>query len=93
MDVEHSLNSLSPSAISALREGNKIEAIKLVRQEKGIGLKEAKNLVDACLRTDPDVQAKLAAVQTGAARNALWWLVAFVAVVAGLYVVIARPWG
>lgn len=61
-------------------------------KKKGVGLKEAKDQVDAYLRTDPDVHANLAAIQTGAARDAPGWLVAVVAVVASLYVVIARPW-
>lgn len=30
------------AAIAALQQGNKIEAIKIIRQERGIGLKEAK---------------------------------------------------
>ncbi|MEW4454275.1 ribosomal protein L7/L12 [Bremerella sp. JC817] len=47
-----------PSSLEAikqkLREGKKIEAIKLLREESGIGLKEAKDQVEA-------IQAKMAA--------------------------------
>jgi len=39
--------ALPPAAIAALAGGNKIEAIKLAREANGIGLKEAKELVDA----------------------------------------------
>ena len=35
-----------PAAADALRRGNKIEAIRLVREHQGIGLKEAKDLVE-----------------------------------------------
>lgn len=35
-----------PAAADALRRGNKIEAIRLVRQHNGLGLKEAKDLVE-----------------------------------------------
>ena len=35
------------AAIEALWQGNVIEAIKVVRQERNIGLKEAKEVVDA----------------------------------------------
>lgn len=35
-----------PAATEALRRGNKIEAIRLVREQQGIGLKEAKDLVE-----------------------------------------------
>ena len=84
---------MSGAAIAALRQGNKIEAIKLVRREKGLELKEAKDLVDTYVRSDPDLQASLAAAQSGMARNALWWLAAIVAVVVAAYVMIARPLG
>ena len=90
---EQSRNALSAAAIAALRQGNKIEAIKLVRREKGLELKEAKDLVDTYVRSDPDLQASLAAARSGTARNALWWLAAILAVVVAAYVVIARPLG
>jgi len=35
-----------PEIRTALAQGNKIEAIKLVRQHSGLGLKEAKDLVE-----------------------------------------------
>ena len=41
---------MSPQAMSAARAGNMIAAIKLVREETGLGLKEAKELVES-LRT------------------------------------------
>lgn len=46
MDHEPVKPSLSETAISALQRGNKIEAIKLVREERGLGLKEAKDEVE-----------------------------------------------
>lgn len=39
--------TLPPEAVEALRGGNKIEAIKLMRQKTGIGLAEAKAVVEA----------------------------------------------
>ena len=39
--------TLPPEAVAALRSGNKIEAIKLIREKSGIGLAEAKAVVDA----------------------------------------------
>jgi hypothetical protein len=90
---EQSRHSLSAAAIAALRQGNKIEAIKLVRREKGLELKEAKDLVEAYVRTDPDLSASLAAKQSGMARSAFWWLTAIAAIVVAAYVMIARPLG
>jgi Ribosomal protein L7/L12 C-terminal domain len=37
---------LSPQIQDALRHGNKIEAIKLYREMTGVGLAEAKNVID-----------------------------------------------
>jgi hypothetical protein len=39
--------TLPLEAIAALRRGNKIEAIKLLREKSGMGLAEAKSVVDA----------------------------------------------
>jgi hypothetical protein len=48
-------------AITALQQGRKIEAIKLVRAAHGIGLKEAKHRVERHVAADPALQAALAA--------------------------------
>jgi large subunit ribosomal protein L7/L12 len=44
-------SNLSPEALTrihdALRAGNKIQAIKIMREETGLGLAEAKNAVEA----------------------------------------------
>lgn len=37
---------IPPEAIQLLRNGNKIEAIKITRKKTGLGLKEAKNLIE-----------------------------------------------
>lgn len=39
-------NQLSEYVISAIREGRRIEALKRLRHEQGLGLKDAKELVD-----------------------------------------------
>ena len=40
---------LSPEVFQLLADGRKIEAIKLIREETGLGLKEAKDLAEALL--------------------------------------------
>jgi hypothetical protein len=40
-------NSLPPQVIEALKRGNKIEAIKLLREAMALGLAEAKSVVEA----------------------------------------------
>ncbi|HEX3062617.1 MAG TPA: hypothetical protein VHP55_08085 [Usitatibacter sp.] len=39
--------TVPPEAVAALRSGNKIEAIRLMREKSGIGLAEAKAVVEA----------------------------------------------
>jgi len=40
-------NSLPPQVLEALKRGNKIEAIKLLREAMAVGLAEAKSVVEA----------------------------------------------
>ncbi|MFN8391828.1 MAG: ribosomal protein L7/L12 [Bdellovibrionota bacterium] len=54
---------LPPTAISALERGNTIEAIKIVRQSHNLGLKEAKDLVDAYMAENPSVRDHAASHQ------------------------------
>ena len=49
------LHDLPPSAVAALKQGRKIEAIKVMREEHGIGLREAKEEVEAWLARDPSL--------------------------------------
>ena len=44
---------LPPQVMHALKAGRKIEAIKLLREARGIGLAEAKDTVDSVLLTKP----------------------------------------
>ncbi len=66
---------LPVAAIAELRKGNKIEAIRIVRRERGIELKLAKDAVEEYLRRQPALQASLAAKQAAARGSALRWLV------------------
>lgn len=56
------MNALPPKAESVLRaHGNVIDAIKIVREVEGLGLKEAKDRVDAWLASQPELKAQLQA--------------------------------
>ena len=46
-------------AVSALMMGQKIEAIKIVREERGIELTKAKEVIEKYIRSDPLIQAEL----------------------------------
>jgi len=47
MNIASSKPALSSEVIEAIERGNKIEAIKLLRESTGLGLKEAKDIIDA----------------------------------------------
>ncbi len=47
-------NELPADVIAAIRANRKIEAIKLLREARGLGLKEAKHAVEAYIRDNPD---------------------------------------
>lgn len=47
MNTASSKPALSNEVIEAIERGNKIEAIKLLRESTGLGLKESKDLIDA----------------------------------------------
>ena len=62
---------LPTDVIAALHEGRKIDAIKLLREQRGIGLKEAKHEVDAYLLEHPE----LASMQkSGSAIGCAAWI-------------------
>jgi hypothetical protein len=82
--------NLPAAAIAALHEGRKIDAIKIVRREQQVDLKEAKDAVDAYIRSQPALEAELDALQAGATRALLGWLLGAALVVVVLYVLIWR---
>jgi ribosomal protein L7/L12 len=82
---------LSAAAIAALHRGNKIEAIKITRQERSIGLKEAKDAVEDHVRSQPGFQSSFAAEQADAKRSALLWLAALSALAFLAYYFLVKP--
>ncbi|MGH7259284.1 MAG: 50S ribosomal protein L7/L12 [Nitrospiraceae bacterium] len=74
--------ALPQAAVAALEQGQTIEAIKIVRLESGIGLKESKDLVDGYLKSRPDLQRRLAAAQAEARQGFVRWLVIFLTLAA-----------
>ncbi len=70
--------ALPSAAIAVLQQGDKIAAIKIVREERSLGLKEAKDAVEEYVRTKPNLQAALAA-QSASGRSALNWVLALIA--------------
>lgn len=48
--------NLPAEVVNAILAGRKIEAIKLLREARGLGLKDAKHAVDAYIRENPSAQ-------------------------------------
>jgi len=76
MTAEHQLPA---DVIASLKAKRKIEAIKLLREQRHCGLKEAKEMVDAHLRLNPDVNPQ-PRMESGAGR-----LVLIVVIIAAAY--------
>ena len=74
---------LPKAAVDALWHGNVIEAIKVVRQERNIDLKEAKDLIDTYLTSQPALTNKMDQVLATARRRFILWLVGFLVFAAG----------
>ena len=72
---------LSLTAIAALQAGNKIEAIKITRVETGLGLKEAKERVEAYIACDPVLQEQFKSNVGGSLSWIFMFLVALAAIV------------
>ena len=66
--------------IEALTKGHKIEAIKILRQERELGLKEAKDAVDRYVEARPDLVSQFQAASAGNNRLTLLLLVILLAV-------------
>ena len=81
---------LSIAAISALQQGNKIEAIKIVREERNIGLKQAKDAVEDYVRSQPALQSSFAAAQAETKRTALRWLAMLIGLAILAYYLLGR---
>jgi len=74
--------NLPPEVINALWAGKKIDAIKLLREQQNIGLKEAKDAVDQYIESDPALKQQL---QTSGNRGCLVWTIIIAACAIGWY--------
>ncbi len=77
-------SDLPKAAIEALWQGNVIEAIRIVRQERNIGLKEAKDVVDAYIASQPALKKKMDQVLATARQRFIRWLIGFLVLAAGI---------
>ena len=78
--------TLPPEAVRALVNGNKIEAIKLVREAHKIDLKTAKTVVESYIEIHPELKS-LSSRRDASRQGWLLWIV-----VAALLVWLAYRW-
>jgi hypothetical protein len=72
-------------AVTLLNEGQVVEAIKVVREAEGLGLRDAKERVDAHIAGEPLLRAQLELQRSAARRKFfLWFLAIDVIVVAAV---------
>jgi ribosomal protein L7/L12 len=69
--------ALSSAVMDKLMQGNKIEAIKTLRTETGLGLKEAKDAVEQGLLDHPEVKMQYEQISKQGTKSSLLKLAAF----------------
>lgn len=73
--------SLSPETLRALQAGRTLDAIKHVREETGLDLNEAKELIDIHLATNPDLlTTPPSSTPSSAGQKTLGFLIAAAAI-------------
>ena len=83
-------SDLPKAAVEALRHGNLIEAIKVVRQERNVGLKEAKEAVEAYLALERALKKKMDKVLATAQQRFIRWLIGLLLVAAVIVYLVMR---
>jgi hypothetical protein len=76
--------TLPVAAIAALQEGNKILAIKLVREATGSGLKEANDRVSAYIASRPELRERFGEMAERGRKGCLMVIAIVAAVVAAV---------
>jgi ribosomal protein L7/L12 len=83
--------ALPATALAALRQGDKIAAIRALRIERNMGLKEAKAIVDDYVRSRPELQQSFAAAWKRTISTKVVLLIVIVAVLLLLFRLFSRP--
>jgi ribosomal protein L7/L12 len=84
-DINLNNISISSNVLKHLREGKKVDAIKTLRWETCIGLKDAKDLVEKALLENPDVKIIHDAEAKRSVINFLLFILAVILIVLLVY--------
>ena len=80
--------AISLEAVSALRQGNRIEAIRIVRYDQGFGRKLAKAAVKAYIDGQPDLRCAFQARRAEMKRRLVVWVFALLGIGALAYFIL-----
>lgn len=83
MYADPKFRPLPLEAVTLLQEGQVIAAIKVLRQTEALGLKAAKDRIDAYLSREPLLRAQLQLRQAAARRKFFFWLLVVGLMIAG----------
>ncbi len=72
------------AAVEALRRGDLIEAIKVVRQERNVGFKEAKGVVESYIASQPAIKKKMDKVLVTVQQKFIRWMIGILVFAAGV---------
>ncbi len=75
--------SLPPAALQALQQGRMIDAIKIVRTEHNLGLKQAKEQVEQYMQQHPELlrQSRVAQTQQQGSMQWVMWMLGLLCLV------------
>ena len=76
---------ISDQVIAAVDAGHKIEAIKILREETGLGLKEAKDAVDSLTRAKHGESGGASGMVEEGGAGGMVKMIVVIAVVLGVY--------
>ena len=76
---------ISDQVIAAVDAGRKIEAIKILREETGLGLKEAKDVVDSLARAKRGESGETPGMTEEGGAGGMIKMIVVIAVVLGVY--------
>jgi hypothetical protein len=83
--MDNPIPSIPSKAIYEIKQGRKLEAIRIVREAQGLDLAEAKETVETYIQSQPALQSALEAKNTEANRSVGLWLFIVIAILAVAY--------
>jgi ribosomal protein L7/L12 len=79
------MTEIPSPAIASLEQGNKIEAIKIVREAFRLGLKDSKEFVEKYLSEHDGLAQRFNAIQAENNRKGLQYLALFILIIIAAY--------